>query len=99
MQSGGKVCIYPKPQPLFAKLTKLQTLFAKPLEGYFLLFFANRTMQSLFAKPLKMLVVKLFYDMVWMLYENLGLLRLTLRKKGVIFRDVVRLDYKSKLSL
>lgn len=48
---------------------------------------------------LSYLVVKLFYDMVWMLYENLGLLRLTLRKKGVIFRDVVRLDYKSKLSL
>jgi len=52
MQSGGKLCIYAKPQPLFAKLTKLQNLFAKPLEGYFLLFFANRAMQSLFAKPL-----------------------------------------------
>ena len=57
MQSGGKVCIYAKPEPLFVKLTKLQTLFAKPLEGYFLLFFANRTMQSLFAKPLEMLLL------------------------------------------
>ena len=56
MQSGGKVCIYAKPQPLFAKLTKLQTLFAKPLEGYFLLFFTNRAMQNLFAKPLEMLL-------------------------------------------
>jgi hypothetical protein len=55
MQSGGKVCIYAKPQPLFAKLTKLQTLFAKPLEEYFLLFFINSAMQSLFAKPLEML--------------------------------------------
>ena len=55
MQSGGKVCIYAKPEPLFVKLTKLQTLFAKPLEGYFLLFFANKAMQSLFAKPLEML--------------------------------------------
>ena len=56
MQSGGKVCIYAKPEPLFAKLTKLQTLFAKPLEGYFLLFFTNRAIQSLFAKPLEMLL-------------------------------------------
>jgi len=57
MQSGRNVCIYAKSQPLFAKLTKLQTLFAKPLEGYFLLFFVNKTMQSLFAKSLKMLLV------------------------------------------
>jgi len=56
MQSGEKVCIYAKPQPLFAKLTKLQILFAKPLDGYFLLLFANRAMQSLFAKPLEMLL-------------------------------------------
>ena len=56
MQSGRKVCIYAKPQPLFAKLIKLQTLFAKSLEGYFLLFFTNRTMQSLFAKPLELLL-------------------------------------------
>ena len=62
MQSGGKVCIYAKPQPLFAKLTKLQTLFAKPLEGYFLLFFANRAMQSLFAKPLKILEHPIFRE-------------------------------------
>jgi len=56
MQSGGKVYIYAKPQPLFAKLTNLQTLFAKPLERYFLLFFTNRAMQSLFAKALEMLL-------------------------------------------
>ena len=40
---------YVKSQPLFTKLTKLQTLFAKPLE-------TNRAMQSLFEKPLKMLL-------------------------------------------
>jgi hypothetical protein len=34
----------------------LQTLFAKPLERYFLLFFANKVMRSLFAKPLEMLL-------------------------------------------
>jgi hypothetical protein len=57
MQSSEEVGIYAKPQPLFAKFTKLQTSIAKPLEGYFLVFFffANMSMQSLFAKPLEML--------------------------------------------
>jgi len=51
MQSSEEVDIYAKPQPLFAKFTKLQTSIAKPLEGYFLVFFTNMSMQSLFAKP------------------------------------------------
>ena len=56
MQSGEEVGIYAKAQPLFAKFTKLETSIAKPLEGYFLVFFANISMQSLFAKPLEMLL-------------------------------------------
>ena len=51
MQSSEEVGIYAKPQPLFAKFTKLQTSIAKPLEEYFLVFFINLSMQSLFGKP------------------------------------------------
>ena len=56
MQSAEEVRVYAKPQPLFTKFTKLQTSIAKPLEGYFLVFFANMSMQSLFAKPLEILL-------------------------------------------
>jgi len=34
MQSAEEVGIYAKPQPLFAKFTKLQTSIAKLFEGY-----------------------------------------------------------------
>jgi len=52
MQSVEKIHICAKLQPLFAKFTKLQTSIAKPLERYFLVFFANMSMQSLFTKLL-----------------------------------------------
>jgi hypothetical protein len=44
--------------PLFAKLTKLRSPFAKLLDGCFLHFFANTKMQSPYAKRLGMLLLR-----------------------------------------
>ena len=67
MQSSEEVGIYAKPQPLFTKFTKLQTSIAKPLEGYFLVFFANMSMQNLFAKPLK----SIWFCIIWIVIKIL----------------------------
>jgi len=56
MPSAEGLGIYASPFPLFAKLTKLQSPIAKPLDMYFLDIFANTCMQSLFAKRLGMLL-------------------------------------------
>jgi hypothetical protein len=50
MPSIGSACIYVRPSLVFAKLIKMQSPFAKPLDRYFLDFFANTRMQSLYAK-------------------------------------------------
>jgi len=57
MPSAEGLDIYASPFPLFAKLTKLQSPIAKPLNMYFLHIFVNTCMQSLFAKRLGMLLV------------------------------------------
>jgi hypothetical protein len=55
MPSRSRACIYANPSQDFAKLTKMQSSFAKPLDRSFVDFFAKIGMQSPFAKPLELL--------------------------------------------
>jgi hypothetical protein len=55
MPSRSRACIYANPSQDFAKLTKMQSPFAKPLYRSFVDFFAKIGMQSPFAKPLELL--------------------------------------------
>jgi hypothetical protein len=55
MPSRSRVCIYANPSQDFAKLTKMQSPFAKPLDMSFVDFFAKIGMQSSFAKLLELL--------------------------------------------
>jgi hypothetical protein len=54
-QTQYTVGIYAKPSQEFAKLTKMESSFAKPLNRSFEDFYAKKGIQSPFAKPLEML--------------------------------------------
>jgi hypothetical protein len=53
MPSRSRACIYANPSQDFAKLTKMQNPFAKPLDRSFVDFFAKTGIQSSFAKLLE----------------------------------------------
>jgi hypothetical protein len=58
MPSRSRACIYANPSQDFAKLTKMQSSFAKTLDRSFVGFFAKTGMQSPFAKLLELLSEK-----------------------------------------